>query len=682
MSKIKSFLKKISWKTVGIATTIFAIFAGCIAAITMKSLTPFKPVFYNYASYMSQKNTQDFNKKYEYKEFGTLNEFTRALLNDKAIAGIGSDFQAVTLIKEGKLAKINYEDIFGKGVHSPQNYLRPMIWNHLNSYDEDLNKDRNVGQKDPQTGQIIKPIHLWEYFVPYYSQNSIIAYNYLRIANNKQLANKIRQQWIEKTAKDKNITQKEAEEQLQDFFDANKHLMLSDELSNNSNRYDILKALSELGYKDMSMTDAVRDNMMIGSEYINKQNKFKKVNGRVSSNPKSDTYYKTQISSFLNLIKDATGLTINSKEHKLLLKGDGLDVLQYLINPNSDISMGIMYNGDALDAYYSTDNFEDAPEGSIRIAKPLNGILLLDGLVVSSTAQINDKNSPYYGYANPEYVKDFKTYFYDDYSSLTKFYQDGSYNKEASIKAMYDASVEDGEINYEKIRTLSNFDYINYTPTYRVEYDFLSRYYFSSQIEAKINNNFIQEHSNITENEAILNNIPEISLLTDNGKYIKKSQFDFAELYKYFIQKLNIKTVQIKDENDNTDSDSIELKTYWLNPNSKLYEELVTDDANKENNSNFYQYILKTIEIIKQFALNKNIELKLSKPEDDVISLLIQYIILFTKNEIDTDALYIYQIDDPAEAPAGSQRVSVSIKAIDKIIQASANTEYKNQTTS
>ncbi|MCU9932060.1 hypothetical protein NW733_05365 [Mycoplasmopsis felis] len=67
--------------------------------------------------------------------------------------------------------------------------------------------------------------------------------------------------------------------------------------------------------------------------------------------------YEILIDSFVDLIKDGTGFDIRNNKH-ITLKGDGLEIVNDLINPNRpDINAAIMYNGDAIDSYYGSDNF-------------------------------------------------------------------------------------------------------------------------------------------------------------------------------------------------------------------------------------------------------------------------------------------------------------------------------------
>lgn len=429
-------MKKINWKLIGVFSLIIAILGALIAAVVFKAKAPYKPIFYNYSSYISENNKKEINKNFDYKEFAELTEFNRAISSNKALAGIGSDHQAVTLIRKNKLKKINYELIFGKGVTSPQNYLRPVIWKHLNSYDKYLINDIN-GKP------FAKPRHLWEYFIPYYSQSQVIAFNFRKNNN------------IIPTFKP------------------------------NSTHFEILQTLAKNGYKNLVITDSIRDNLMLGSTYLKQadgshKNEFQIINGDLTTEN-----YKNQVDSFLDLIKQSTNLDPKNP-NQVLFKGDGSDVLQSMIDPKTNIQMGIMYNGDALDAYYSEDNFKDVKEGGIRIVNPKDGLLLVDGLVINSSVSNSEAD---------DYLTKFQRVFFNGYQ-LTKFKIQNNkqvYDEKASVLAIEKIAKNKEEYDYELLPILSNFDFINYTPVYRNEYDFILKNYFDDDENAiniyKINPN-------------------------------------------------------------------------------------------------------------------------------------------------------------------------------------------------
>ncbi|QSF13976.1 hypothetical protein [Mycoplasma sp. Mirounga ES2805-ORL] len=441
-NKIKLWFKKINWKLISWILSIIGFITIIGIVIGIKVNKPYKPSFYNYASYISQTNRKKLEKDFDYKEFQTIQEFTNALDRNQAIGGISTDNQAVTLIKKDKLKKIDYEKILGKGITSPEKFLTPVAWNFLTSYDDYLKTDINGNPfKDG-------PRHLWEYFVPYYIQSCVIAYNHSK--NN------------------------------------NKYINVEPEDS----YFEILQKLHKKGYKNLQVLDDVRNNLAIGStrfktkaingknEYINKFNEF---NGNATINN-----YEQQIDSFFNLISDSLEWKIGEKSNKVIFNGDGQIVLESLINLKSDCDMALLFNGDALDAYYSGDNFEELAdqEGSITIVKPKNGILTMDGIVINKAI---DKSSN-----SDKSIENIINAFCKTYKDVTVFDEiTKEYDKDKSIKELekmtnykVDEINENGKIikeisiNYEATEFLSNFDLINYTPVYKVEYDFIKKHYF------------------------------------------------------------------------------------------------------------------------------------------------------------------------------------------------------------
>ncbi|PPJ44556.1 hypothetical protein C0075_25890, partial [Rhizobium sp. KAs_5_22] len=75
---------------------------------------------------------------------------------------------------------------------------------------------------------------------------------------------------------------------------------------------------------------------------------------------------------------DGTGFDIKDNKHISFI-GDGLEIVNNIINPTRpDVNVAIMYNGDAIDAYYGSDNFPDVVEdGEIRSIKPKHNLLLV-----------------------------------------------------------------------------------------------------------------------------------------------------------------------------------------------------------------------------------------------------------------------------------------------------------------
>ena len=59
----------------------------------------------------------DIKKIIEELEFKEINEFSQALNAERAIAGVGSDFQAAQLIIDNKIKKLDFTQIYGNGAN-------------------------------------------------------------------------------------------------------------------------------------------------------------------------------------------------------------------------------------------------------------------------------------------------------------------------------------------------------------------------------------------------------------------------------------------------------------------------------------------------------------------------------------------------------------------------------------
>lgn len=116
-TKTKNILKKSA-----IALGAIGALSAVSVAIALKAKKPFKPTFYNYKSYISDSGHQILSSNFDYKEFDTLNEFTKAILTRKALGGIGSDAQAVQLIRRDKLKEIDYLKVFIKDQKNRPNW--------------------------------------------------------------------------------------------------------------------------------------------------------------------------------------------------------------------------------------------------------------------------------------------------------------------------------------------------------------------------------------------------------------------------------------------------------------------------------------------------------------------------------------------------------------------------------
>ncbi|WP_426461546.1 hypothetical protein [Mycoplasma hafezii] len=356
---MKPKIKKILFSTIGITVGL-----SCLSSlIAYKTKNSFKPSFYNYKSYMSHDNINQVNKDFDYKVFDEINQFSKALINNKAAAGIGTEYLSINLIKNKLISKIDFATLLDdetlitceKVEKALQQIYRPEIWEHLKSFDKYLTN--NEGS-------------LWEYFIPYYSQDAIVGYNIQK--------NKIKNQGILKDNGEINFDATE----FKNRFGVNK----------THNLENILKVLKENNFTHLMITDAMRDNLAYASAYWKlPDNSYtdKKFTGEVHKN----TYQELMI-YFAELLKNSWNSDLKDLNN-ISFKGDSLEIIRNLLNPQfKDHSAALMYNGDAMNAYYASEHFSELKDKtSIRGIKPKHNILLVDGFIL---ARNNEKQNKQY----------------------------------------------------------------------------------------------------------------------------------------------------------------------------------------------------------------------------------------------------------------------------------------------
>ncbi|WP_416754870.1 hypothetical protein ACM0JF_01400 [Mycoplasma sp. 654] len=376
--KEKTPLQKIKIALLSIGSFIIALVV--ILLSVFKFSHPFKPAFYNYKSYMSKTNIDKIQKDFTYKTFDEINEFTNALVNNKAIAGIGSDFQAIDLIKKGHIKKIDFKKLFKSVDHANfdeellnklsdtqflANVLKeiysPIVFNHLASYDDELTTDIH-GKK------LATPAHLWEYFIPYYAQDGMIAYNKSKAINGKEIND--------------------------NALIANANA-LSEQYQTTIQPYSLLNELnliSKSGYGNYIITDAIRTNMLYASGYDFQNNKLTL---EPFTGTSTEQNYKNQIVQFGNLIQAATSYPISNSRY-ITLDGDGQNIVARLLDPsNKQTDSGIVYNGDMLDMYYSDNNYDTVSNGTVEGLKIGQNVLLVDGIVIRNDVDSNYETKLY-----------------------------------------------------------------------------------------------------------------------------------------------------------------------------------------------------------------------------------------------------------------------------------------------
>ncbi|MEA4134357.1 hypothetical protein VBM90_00855 [Mycoplasma sp. 2704] len=369
--KQQNLLRKLkAWSAI-IIIALVSIFTFTLVGVKMSNR--FKPSFFNYKSYISDENRDKIQENFSYKTFDEINEFTVALVNSKAIAGIGSDFQAVNLIKKNLLAPIDFKKLLNLSDKPDKELLKnilqtiytPIVFEHLASYDEDLKTDQS-GKKYEE------PRHLWEYFVPYFMQDAVVAFN------TKKQKQTNGAQPITKELLDQNKTKLQANgTNLEEF--------------GSLSLYNQLNTLFNNGYSNLTITDAVRANMLYGSFYD-----FKPTGVVLNTNNDvtKDNYTKF-IDNFYSLVQKGTGKNPNDSKY-ITYDGDGQGILNKLINPQyPEADSAVMYNGDALDAYFSDNNYEEVENGTVQSFKIAQNILLIDGLVVAKNTSQGTLNELY-----------------------------------------------------------------------------------------------------------------------------------------------------------------------------------------------------------------------------------------------------------------------------------------------
>ncbi|MDW2923909.1 hypothetical protein [Mesomycoplasma ovipneumoniae] len=442
-----------------------------------KSSFPFKPVVYNFEAYISDFGRDVINKDFNYREFGDVSEFTKAIEDNRTIAGVGSDFQIARLAQKGLLQKIDYSKLFPnweltKVFQKPQNYesfslaqkqefinkkraafeemFRPEIVEHVDKYDQFM-KDAYDPQKNLDTDNDGIQDRFWEFFIPYYTQDKVIAYtigDYDANGKRKNLR-KFQGNWSA-----------EQKQQIQE-----KGLKFEDQSLSG-----IGKTLRKNGYSFFEWTEAMRDNLLIGAEKTNQY-------GQVLT----ENNYKSFVDGFIDYIGEISGFDYFNLRHNVF-KTSGLDLANSVIDPSLNQDVGFLYNGDSLDAHYSKDNYEELEEeNTIAIIRPKNNLTLLDGWIIlkDTSPELTDKiyNSLYEGIYKGE---DFDL---EEIVQKAKVEVDFAFVQNSETEKFEPKKGKGFYFDYESIPFSANFDYINYTPTFKKSFEFFKKFYFNDAVE-------------------------------------------------------------------------------------------------------------------------------------------------------------------------------------------------------
>lgn len=464
-----------------------SIFAGLFSAIGLvvyfKVQTPFKPVVYNYESYISKTGKERIDQDFNYREFGDLSEFTRAIEDNRTIAGVGSDFQIARLVQKKLLQKINYAKLFpnwdvASAFKIPDNYstltkeakqefidkkraafvkmFRPEIVAHIDKYDKYMHDDQGKPIDVDHDGI---PDRFWEFFIPYYTQDKVMAYT---IGD------------YEVDGKDKNGYDIKVRKNMRKFMDnwspeEKKEIQEKGIQFNDQSLAGIGAALRKHGYKYFEWTESMFDNLLIGTEKLNEYG--------TEINEKN---YKQIVDAFINYIGTISGHPYTDLKHNVF-KTSGLELANSVIDPSLNQDVGLLYNGDALDANFSKDNYEILEEeNTIRIIRPKNNLTLLDGWVILASTPEDTTNKLYHTL--------YESIFKGEDFTLDEML------KHTAVETKYNWKLNDETEKYEKqsgqgysfdfssVPSMENFDYINYTPTFQKSYDFFRKFYFNDDV--------------------------------------------------------------------------------------------------------------------------------------------------------------------------------------------------------
>lgn len=393
-----------------------------IIVVVFKFIYTFQPSFYSYSSYVDPQTVKQINKKYTYKEYASANEFEFAMENNKAIAGIGSDYSIISLINQGKIAPIRKEmEKFLNPNKGWEDYWTLGAQQQMKEYDEYLNQSFLQKQfNDPY----YKEFKFSDFVVPYFINDKVIA------LDTKKIWNKI------------DMTQE----------DVIKELKLDSQ--NTPTLEKVLEALNTSNSNvKIQWTKNERENVVLGDTISNPKEKW---NTEITENN-----YLGWLNNFAKIVKDGTGFSMDNT-NKNLFDTDSDIILNNLINPTSKINVTMIYNGDALDAYYGHDNFQSIQDGDrVRIIRSNYTVRVLDCFVVSSSISQNEKE---------KLLNNFNELLFN-----------GMFNTEKELKKID----EKDEILFNENGIIKIFDYVNYTPAADGAYFYILNNYFEDDEYAK-----------------------------------------------------------------------------------------------------------------------------------------------------------------------------------------------------
>ncbi|MDI4567897.1 MAG: hypothetical protein E7Y34_02325, partial [Mycoplasma sp.] len=316
-----------------------------------------------------------------FKSFGDTNGLEAQIDQHKVLGAISSDYHIKKLIKEKKLAKIDYKKIFpneNKTIADFKNlYIDPII----------KHKEKPIIDIDNESHEI------FDYTIPYYYQYKVIAFDIRRagpqlvkkllkernkdiINNDSRIKDLIR--YIDNDEKNwwKNFTNKDISKYLLKDIDGNK-------IDGKYEYKQYFEILEEIGLKNIVINDYTRDVLYIGASKEKNQEEIAKL-----ENKDYESNFKRWINNFIDNISSY------KKNGNIHYTENGTEALTYLSDPNSEYNVAVMYNGDAFDAFNHGDQFKNNNGDNyfIRVIKPKNNFGIFDGLIMPAYI----KQDPYY----------------------------------------------------------------------------------------------------------------------------------------------------------------------------------------------------------------------------------------------------------------------------------------------
>lgn len=365
------------------------------------------PTFWNYEQHISKEKEMGLRDKLGFNTFGDLDQLEAAIYGNKVIAAISSDYQAAKFAKNNVIQKINFDELWGLQYENSaqlktelKKIYTPFVFDALDQAFD------------------LTPDYLWEYVVPYFIQEKVIAFD-------------IRKGEWTNSEKEQLLTPEGTKE-----------------LFPQKTYKGILKTLQNHGYKRIVINDYIRDNMMIGSE----------ISGEKFNSLPTENTYKTQIDGFKQTIEDDDGFGQLVSSNNVKFDTDGTNVLQDLIDPSKKWDTAILYNGDALDAYNAQEQFPSLEETHfVRVVFPENPIFLIDTLII------------------PSYINN------DGHEKLLDtVYEAINQNlfENANVTTLDDINLQEPPENYP---ILVNFNYVPYTLPYKIYDETIRTHYFKDE---------------------------------------------------------------------------------------------------------------------------------------------------------------------------------------------------------